>query len=562
MKKQTRNIIALIMAVFMAVGVISACGGSGSGTATTTAAAATTAAATTAAATTAAATTAAATTAAQAGGSTMNPPGVLPIVEGDRITVTAFWPGNATVLARIETYNDATIWPIIEEETNIHIEFIHGNQEQFNLMLSTNDLADIMYAPNNDFMYPGGGDKAIADGAYLRLNEILNEWSAHYLPLIESTPMFRRDTRTDTGNIWGFSMVETRIQGAFTGMTIRQDWLDELGLDTPVTYDDWYHMLTRFKEDLGATAPLLLPERLFPDNGVLSAGFGVSNTFYQDSGTVKFGPVEPAFREFIEMLRLWYAEGLIDSEFITRDGVSRDQLIYTMQAGAWHDGFWRLNYNSIHAEDGDVFHQVAVPNPVRNEGDRTHLRQNNHNVRGQWAAVSANAKHPVETVRWLDNLYSQSNWLLTNYGVEGHGFTYVDGEPVLSDLILRNPDGLLIAEALVQFAMHSGPMWREWDREWPGWYPDEIAAEGIWNTATADQFIPTHLISPTAEESEESARIMADVNTYVLEMCTRFVMGMEDMGNFDSFVAQIYNMDIELAIKNMQSALDRYYARN
>ena len=40
------------------------------------------------------------------------------------------------------------------------------------------------------------------------------------------------------------------------GMAMRKDWLDELGLDVPVTYDDWHNVLTAFKEQKGATAPL------------------------------------------------------------------------------------------------------------------------------------------------------------------------------------------------------------------------------------------------------------------------------------------------------------------
>ena len=565
MQKALRGKACVLLSMFLVTALIAglfggcAGGGGGATTAAATQAAATT---TTAAATTTAATTTTTTKATE----TEKPkpaagtPGSLPIVD-EKITLRAFWPGNATVLRFIETYNDAVIWPIIEKETNIHIDFQHGNQEQFNLMINSGDLTDIIYGPNMDFHYPGGGDKAIADGVYLRLNEILDEWGVHYKNLIESTPMFRRDTRTDSGNIWGFSMVETRIQGGYTGLTVRMDWLEDLGMEKPVTYDDWYDMLTRFKNEKNASAPLLLPENLFPANGVLGSGYQVSNTFYQDKGVVKYGPIEPPFKDYITMLAKWYKDGLIDKDFNTRDSASRDQLIYTKQTGAWHDGFWRLNYNKIHAEDEDVFHQVAIENPVVKVGDKTHMRQFNHNVRGQWAAVSAKTKYPVEAVRWLDNLYSESNWLLTNYGVEGQGFNYVDGEPVLSDLILRNPDGLLIAEALNQYAMHSGPMWRQWDREWPGWYPDEIACEAIWNTSTPDMMIPMHLISPTAEESEVTVKVMNDVNTYVLETCMKYVMGLEDLGTFDAFVSKIKSMDIDSAIKNYQAALDRYYAR-
>ncbi len=41
-------------------------------------------------------------------------------------------------------------------------------------------------------------------------------------------------------------------QSPYAGLMIRKDWLDELGLEIPVTYDDWEIVLTKFKEEKGA----------------------------------------------------------------------------------------------------------------------------------------------------------------------------------------------------------------------------------------------------------------------------------------------------------------------
>jgi putative aldouronate transport system substrate-binding protein len=223
------------------------------------------------------------------------------------------------------------------------------------------------------------------------------------------------------------------------------------------------------------------------------------------------------------------------------------------------DGFWMLNFNKTHSEDKDTYRQYAVPNPVQNKGDVAHLRQVNYNIRNEWTSVSAKSKYPVEAVRWLDNLYSDENYILTNYGVEGEGYTKVNGEYVLSDLITKNPDGLVMAEALYRYAMHDGPQWRIWDREKPGWTEDEIAAEPIWNKADATYVIP--MVSLTAEEAASNTTIMSDITTYVTEMSTKYVMGVEDIGTFDQFVEKIKTMKIDEAIAIQQAALDRYYKR-
>ena len=49
-----------------------------------------------------------------------------------------------------------------------------------------------------------------------------------------------------------------RSSTSLVGCSRSKDWLDDLGLDTPVTYDDWYNMLKAFKAEKGAVAPMML----------------------------------------------------------------------------------------------------------------------------------------------------------------------------------------------------------------------------------------------------------------------------------------------------------------
>lgn len=477
----------------------------------------------------------------------------------EKITLTAFWPIPPNVLKFITDFNEASIYPVLEEQTNIHIEWQHGNEEQYSLMINSGDITDIVYAPGVTYAYPGGGEKAVADGSFLKLNDYLVNYGPNYTRLIETSPSSIKDSRTDSGTIWRFNMFETEIQGAFLGMTVRKDWLDDLGIDTPETYDDWRAMLVKFRDEKGASAPLLLPQTLFSQDGDLVAGYGIGKAFYQVDGKVSYGPVQPGFKKFITMLAEWYKAGLIDKDFATRDADSLNQLKYTQQTGAWNEGFWMFNFNKNKAEDADVFQQYAVTSPVENRGESAHLRQVNYNVRDEWAAVSAKSKHPIEAVKWIDNLYSEENYVLTNYGIEGEGYTKNGDAYELTPLITKNPDGLVMAEALYRYTMHDGPMWRKWDRESPGWTEDEKAAEAIWNKSDATYVIPK--ISMTADEAQEFTTIMGDINTYVTETCVRYVMGLEDLNSLDGFQEDIKSMGIDRAITIQQNALDRYNER-
>ena len=46
------------------------------------------------------------------------------------------------------------------------------------------------------------------------------------------------------------------VDSVQSGPIIRADWLEELGLEVPQTIDDWTNVLTAFKEQKGAQAPL------------------------------------------------------------------------------------------------------------------------------------------------------------------------------------------------------------------------------------------------------------------------------------------------------------------
>ena len=50
--------------------------------------------------------------------------------------------------------------------------------------------------------------------------------------------------------------------------------------------------------------------------------------------------------------------------------------------------------------------------------------------------------NPEIMLRWFDYLYTEEGALLFNYGLEGQGHIIVDGKPMLTELVVANPDGI------------------------------------------------------------------------------------------------------------------------
>ena len=484
-------------------------------------------------------------------------------VSDEPVTLTWFFPTNPSWQKLVTDLNEIMYFQEAEKITGVHIDWqvppLGQEKEQFNLMINSGDLPDLIMHDTGVYSYPGGGDKAIEDGAYLRLNELIEEYAPNYWALINSTDNFRSESKTDEGNIWGFSMVEANRQGAWTGMAIRQDWLDQLGLATPVTFDDWHSTLTAFKDELGAEAPLLIPTTGLTWDDSLIAGFDVGKSFFKIDDVVKFGPIEEGYRDYLTTLNQWYSEGLIDKDFSTRTAESTDALIYNNKAGAWHEGFYMLNQRTKLA-DSDTFHLVGIAAPVRNVGDKAHLRQSNNYVRGYETSISATCKTPEIAAKYLDFAYSPEGFMLSNYGIEGMTYELDEaGTPYLTDMMLNDPNGLSINETIHYYLFHHGPMNRVWDRDKDGYTDDENACEAIWGTADDSYVMPP--VTRNADEGSRYATIMADVEAYVNEMTVKFINGMASLDEYDAFVEQIKSMGIEEAIGIQQTALDRFLAR-
>jgi putative aldouronate transport system substrate-binding protein len=188
------------------------------------------------------------------------------------------------------------------------------------------------------------------------------------------------------------------------------------------------------------------------------------------------------------------------------------------------------------------------------------FRQTNRNYRGLESVVTSRASDPILAVRWLDNLYSEENYILMNFGVENQSWYFGEsGERYFTELITHNPH-MNVAEAMSAFLVHSGPMRRIWWREEAMYTPDELGAEAIWWTAADDYVIPA-TITFTPEEGTRNASLMTDIETYILEMSLNFITGRESLDNFGAFQEQLRAMNIEEAIAIRQAALDRFYAR-
>ena len=54
-------------------------------------------------------------------------------------------------------------------------------------------------------------------------------------------------------------------------------------------------------------------------SGFILSAWDIGPSFYQENGVVKYGPIQPGFKEYLTLMNKWYGMGLIDKDFPTRD---------------------------------------------------------------------------------------------------------------------------------------------------------------------------------------------------------------------------------------------------
>ncbi len=485
-----------------------------------------------------------------------------------------YWGQLPNALVGVKSKHDEV--PFYQEwqkRTGVKLSFTTptANQinEAFNVMLASGDLPDVI--EYNFFGFPGGPEKAIKDGYILRLNDLIDKYAPNYKKFLQEHPELDKMVKTDNGSYYSFPTL--RVDDfllTFQGPVIRKDWLDDLGLPVPETIDEWTTTLKAFKEKKGAKAPIsfISKPRVFNDlnNGAFVGAFGVTRDFYIENDTIKFGPAEKGYKDFLALFRQWYADGLLDKDIATVDSKVLDANITSGTTGAT----WGLagggigKWQPLLAEKNPKSTMVGTKYPVLTKGTTAKFGQRDYAYSpGYMAAVSAKSKNAELAVKMLDYAYSEEGRTFFNFGTEGVSYTMVNGTPTYTDLLMKNPDKLAPSQAMSLYIRGNtgGPF--VMDKRVSEQYlalPEQKSAIELWQKTDMVKYqLP--LLTPTPEESAEFAKIMADINTLVDEMTLKIILGTEPLDSFEKYVEKMSSVKLSRAIEIKKAALERYNKR-
>ncbi len=462
----------------------------------------------------------------------------------------------------------------IDKLTNTKTKWISVNRntearEKFGLLMASGDLSDMIWSA--EVYYTGGLVQMQQDGLIHDLTDVIPTMP-NYSGILAADTELEKEVTSDDGRklgIWFLNSDNMDVCGGtlWNGPLIRRDWLQKVNRSVPVTMDDWHDTLLAFKNEIGCVSPLMLSKTgADPMGGCFLTAFDVAPEFFQQDGTVKYGPLEPGYQEYVETMHGWYAEGLIDQNFTANDPSENLQADTANDKAGAGCAIWGYGANIPYLNGlttNEDFYLEGAPYPVQTNGDTPKAMFNRSSVK-QSVTITTACKNVEAAAKWLDFWYSEQGMLLANWGVEGDTYEIgEDGKPYLTDTVLKNEEGLTAMQKLGYYSLTTSNL---------GLYDLNIVyqtnsegsafdAQYAWEEGCDCSWYYPANATMTEEETQNFNAKYTNIKTIVDEMTVKFIIGTVPLSEYDAFVESMKNYGIAECISYKQAALDRYNAR-
>lgn len=497
---------------------------------------------------------------------------------GERKTISIWTTSQPDVVNLLGSFANHDCVKYAEDAINVELEWFEvataAGKEQYSILVAGGEYPDIIREVASK--YTDKGESAIEEEILIDVKDLLPTKMPDYWNIIqnhEAKDRILEQMTTEKGHIACIYSLQDESIGPNMGPIIRGDWLEELNLESPETYEEYYEVLTAFKVAYDCSDPILLPCHASPSSGYLARGYDVTaipasefpsalKSFFVKDGKIHHSLLEDGYREYLTMLNKWYSEGLVNVDYYSRPHNWKD----AVNTGLILNGEAGIFYNDLSAI-GDLNNQATIPgfdvvgvkDAVRNKGDITHMTSPFTGCMAANLSVSTQCEDLDSVFAFLNWWYTEEGILLTNYGIQGKTWDYdSQGKPQYLESWLSGDDGLtkMQRNALGIFntcGFLSIARRNDFERT-----DSELIARDIWKNDDGAYYIMATL---NADESYRYNALYADILTYMQESLTSFIIGELSMEtDWDAFVQGAVEMGLDECIDIWQTAQDRYAA--
>lgn len=475
------------------------------------------------------------------------------VAEEAPMKISMLFPDNATM----PFTEDWLVIKETEKRLNVELEYVvvpfSDYSEKVQLMMTSGDAPDvIMYADTSSPMYRqfalNGSFVSIDDYDTPNFDARVAEWN-----LTEAVDAIR----LADGKL--YQMPSLYSQSFYDGgLILRDDLLEKYGLEAPKTYDDLYNVMKVFKENDPESYPLttlIRPSVLYrmtmPSYGISlaansSTGSHVLSWDYENKEYFA-GAIHDGFKQYVGDLAKWYAEGLIDPEYIDNPSdlwSSKMSTGFSSVTYAYYDQIGGLLANS--EIEGISFNMYP---PLVGPGGAHHQPKSRTGYAVMFPSTAAKRDDFAELVLKVDDMFfSEEGAILSCLGVEGETFNYAeDGSIEFTDVITASPDGVYKTLQINYGAGHD-TLQKVWLLEREMTKYDENYAKINAEVATMDDAIQAIPPAPKFDDfqTEEANFMKATLQDEFDVWINAFITGEKSVeADWDEYVGRMVELGIE-----------------
>lgn len=484
----------------------------------------------------------------------------------------------------------------IQDMAGVNIDWtvVCGSGDEINAqylaMMASGKYPDIIqWQHNND--YTGGVSQMYKDGIIIELNDVIDQYMPNYKKLLEENPQVAKTLMDDEGRYLYFTVINPlnsnleKVAVTWWGLMMRQDWLDNVGAEVPTTIDEWYNVLTLFKDsdpNGNGEADEIPFDAGSAGLNLFMPAFDIQNGVYvnPETGKVGYGQYTENYKAYLETMAKWYAEGLIQNVFKDETGApadSADPNLYADLAGSWKglSNYWEQRLPQVQEKNPNADF-VAVQWPKDAKGN-IYADDYGMGYGDRYSAViSVDCKNVEAAARLIDQMYTEEGTNCTTWGTiegdpinpdwtQGHGTYTVDENGVKHETEWANQmtenfyDGAFANKYRYAMSHVSFPRWGAADYLAATREERYVNSAMMWAEASNALEYPNAIVLST--DAQKAVAEIDNMGTYISEMTYKFITGQEPLTNFDTYMDTLQRMGIEDLIALYQEAYDNFNSR-
>ncbi|WP_167957265.1 type 2 periplasmic-binding domain-containing protein [Anaerosporobacter faecicola] len=375
----------------------------------------------------------------------------------------------------------------------------------------------------------------------------------HYMEFIKKNNLqyLIDDATQSDGKVYELPINTKEVKTASKQIFVRKDVFEENNIAIPTTYDELYDAAKQLKQIYPDVYPIQviygngnLLDMIAPSFGT-SAGWGkgFDNFHYvEENDEWIFAPTSEEFKTMLQYLNKLYAEGLLNQEYTTFSSDMYSQNASTDKAFVLMADWLGCETAATTAlqEAGNENAEWVPIYPLAGPAGAYLSRVSNSTQTMVVSASAAKKEYFPELIKWLDWMYSEEGINLFSWGIEGETYTVdSNNNKVLGSDILcaANPTGTVDVQKEYGTSNNCFTFVYPYDHELATMaesYKELIEKE------TEGNAIPNiePAIALSEDDVEEEALYATNLNDYVDQMISKFIMGGESFDKWDSFISE------------------------